>query len=81
MNKINYELKNRDARGVIIRGDWDGFANFFCKIEKQPADNNSDNEFVLNINGGQVECNIKMNGPIEREYFKQTLQLILQHLD
>lgn len=84
MKNISYKLER--GRGVngdntLISGDWPASsASFRCKFDKN-TDNNSDSEFELIIDGGQVEKGeIKMCGPWERGEFIETLELILREL-
>ena len=81
MKNISYELKKKSNGDCVISGEWNASASsFHCEFDKNVGDN-GDSKFVLKIEGGQIEKGeIKIRGPLERQEFIETLELILQEL-
>jgi hypothetical protein len=81
MKNISYELKKEANGNCTISGNWNySSATFHCEIDNN-IDGNDSAVFLLKINGGQVEKGeIQMCGPLERQEFIETLELILREL-
>jgi hypothetical protein len=81
MNNIVYQLEKKFNGDVKIVGEFPGPAvTFSCEIQNHP-DGDSGARFLLKMEGGLVSGgDLEMDGSMEREAFKELLQLIISYL-